>query len=89
MITDPNVNKSLLSSICLCHDLAEATVGDITPYDGISKSEKRKLEEDALRQMVIDIDHEIGIIIMIIINLLPFCINISIIIIIIINILSL
>jgi 5'-deoxynucleotidase YfbR-like HD superfamily hydrolase len=27
------------------HDLAEAVVGDITPYQGVSKEEKRRLEE--------------------------------------------
>ena len=27
------------------HDLAEAVVGDITPYQGVSKEEKRALEE--------------------------------------------
>ena len=29
----------------MVHDLAEAIVGDITPYDGVSKAEKRRLEE--------------------------------------------
>jgi 5'-deoxynucleotidase YfbR-like HD superfamily hydrolase len=27
------------------HDLAEASVGDITPFDGITKEAKQKLEE--------------------------------------------
>ena len=31
--------------ICMVHDLAESLVGDITPYDGVSKEDKRKLEE--------------------------------------------
>ncbi len=42
---DPVVNKDRLVKVCLVHDLAEAVVGDITPYDGVSKEEKRKLEE--------------------------------------------
>ena len=29
----------------MVHDLAEAIVGDITPYDGVSKADKRRLEE--------------------------------------------
>jgi 5'-deoxynucleotidase YfbR-like HD superfamily hydrolase len=29
----------------MVHDLAEALVGDITPLDGVSKADKRKLEE--------------------------------------------
>ena len=44
-ICDKNVNKDLLIKICLIHDLAEALVGDITPYDGVSKEQKRMLEE--------------------------------------------
>ena len=33
------------NKICMVHDLAESLVGDITPYDGVSKEDKRKLEE--------------------------------------------
>lgn len=56
-ITDPSINRDKLMKICLCHDLAEAIVGDITPYDGVSKEEKKKLEEDALRMIVGNIGH--------------------------------
>jgi putative hydrolase of HD superfamily len=45
MITDATVNKDKLIKICLVHDLAEALAGDITPYDGITREQKRKLEE--------------------------------------------
>jgi putative hydrolase of HD superfamily len=45
MIADPTVNKDRLIKVCLVHDLAEAEVGDITPHAGISKEDKRKLEE--------------------------------------------
>lgn len=45
LIVDPTVNKDRLMKVCLIHDLAEAVIGDITPYDGISKEEKRRLEE--------------------------------------------
>jgi len=55
MITDKQVNRDELIKICLVHDLAEAKVGDITPYDGVSKEEKRRLEETALRQILADI----------------------------------
>lgn len=37
LITDPAVNKDRLIKVCLIHDLAESIVGDITPYDGVSK----------------------------------------------------
>jgi hypothetical protein len=45
MITDPDVKKDRLMKICLVHDLAESVVGDITPHCGVSKEEKRKLED--------------------------------------------
>lgn len=33
------------------HDLAESLVGDITPYCGISKEEKKKKEMDAMQEI--------------------------------------
>ena len=45
LITDQAVNRDRLIKICLVHDLAESLVGDITPYEGVSKEEKRRLEE--------------------------------------------
>lgn len=44
-VRDSNVNRDRLMKVCMVHDLAEAVVGDITPYDGVSKEEKRALEE--------------------------------------------
>ena len=58
LITDAQVNRDELIKICLMHDLAEAKVGDITPHDGVSKEEKRRLEETALRQILSDIGQE-------------------------------
>lgn len=34
--------------LALIHDLAEAIVGDITPYCGIDRDEKRRREEEAI-----------------------------------------
>jgi len=34
--------------LSIVHDLAEAQVGDITPREGISKEEKRRLEREAM-----------------------------------------
>lgn len=34
--------------LALIHDLAEAIVGDITPYCGVDKEEKRRREEEAM-----------------------------------------
>jgi putative hydrolase of HD superfamily len=58
LIVDNTVNKDKLIKICLVHDLAESIVGDITPYDGVTKEEKRKLEQDALFKIVSDIGNE-------------------------------
>lgn len=35
----------------LIHDLAESIVGDITPYCGISKEEKKQKELDAMEEI--------------------------------------
>lgn len=45
MVTDASINKDKLIKICLVHDLAESIVGDITPHCGVSKEEKKRLEE--------------------------------------------
>ncbi len=45
MVTDASINKDKLMKICLVHDLAESIVGDITPHCGVSKEEKKRLEE--------------------------------------------
>lgn len=36
----------------LVHDLSEALVGDITPFDGISKELKREMEESAMLELM-------------------------------------
>lgn len=38
--------------MALVHDLAESLVGDITPYCGVSKEEKRIRENKAIREIV-------------------------------------
>jgi putative hydrolases of HD superfamily len=47
----PQIDTHRLCRIALVHDLAEAVVGDITPEDGVSKEEKRKLEREAMRKI--------------------------------------
>eukprot|EP01033_Poteriospumella_lacustris_P001582 gene1582-1147_t len=56
LITDSAVDKGYLMKICMAHDVAEAVVGDITPYDGVSKEDKRRMEEDALKAILADLD---------------------------------
>ena len=56
LIKDPTIDRERLMKICLVHDLAEAIVGDITPYDiKVSKELKRELEENALIKISDDI----------------------------------
>jgi len=55
LITDAAVDKDRLIKVCLVHDLAEAVVGDITPHDGVSKEEKRRLEEAAMKEILGDL----------------------------------
>jgi putative hydrolases of HD superfamily len=58
MLADAAINKDYLMKICMVHDLAESRVGDITPHQGVSKEDKRKLEEDALRAIVAELDNQ-------------------------------
>jgi 5'-deoxynucleotidase YfbR-like HD superfamily hydrolase len=44
-----------IMKMALIHDLAEITVGDITPHDGISDDEKKQREDAALKQIFQDI----------------------------------
>ncbi|CCA71656.1 hypothetical protein PIIN_05592 [Serendipita indica DSM 11827] len=46
---DTKLDISKCVMLAVVHDLAEATVGDITPDEGISKEEKKQLEENAMR----------------------------------------
>ena len=48
-----NLNRERVLEMCIIHDLAEVRVGDITPYDKISKSEKKALELEAFESMKI------------------------------------
>ncbi|XP_068198153.1 5'-deoxynucleotidase HDDC2 [Antennarius striatus] len=50
-ITDPTVDKDRCIKLALVHDMAECIVGDIAPSDNISKTEKHKREEEAMRQL--------------------------------------
>ncbi|KGN61075.1 HD domain-containing protein 2 [Cucumis sativus] len=47
----PGVDRDKCIKMAIVHDIAEAIVGDITPYDGISKSEKLRREQEALDHM--------------------------------------
>src|SRR3954464_13130145 len=38
-------------ALALVHDLAECMVGDITPFDGVDRAEKRRREEAAMSEL--------------------------------------
>ncbi|XP_078130100.1 5'-deoxynucleotidase HDDC2 [Sander vitreus] len=50
-ITDPTVDKNRCIKLALVHDMAECIVGDIAPSDNISKTEKHKREEEAMKHL--------------------------------------
>ncbi|KAJ7708984.1 HD domain-containing protein [Mycena rosella] len=55
--SDQKLDISKCVMLCLVHDLAEAHVGDIAPREGISSAEKRRLEEEAMHNIVHDMLH--------------------------------
>uniref|UniRef100_A0A3Q2T400 5'-deoxynucleotidase HDDC2 n=1 Tax=Fundulus heteroclitus TaxID=8078 RepID=A0A3Q2T400_FUNHE len=50
-ITDPTVDRDRCIKLALVHDMAECIVGDIAPSDNISKAEKHRREEEAMRHL--------------------------------------
>ncbi|OAX41054.1 HD domain-containing protein [Rhizopogon vinicolor AM-OR11-026] len=55
--SDNTLDVSKCVMMAVVHDLAEAQVGDITPREGISKQEKRRLEAEAMHNFVHDMLH--------------------------------
>jgi putative hydrolase of HD superfamily len=52
LIEDSSIDRSKLIKMAIVHDLAEAIVGDFTPFDPISKKEKHQLEFNAIKSFV-------------------------------------
>lgn len=57
------VDRGRALAIATLHDLAEVRVGDLTPYDPVSKSEKARRELAAFTAMVAPLPHaaELGV----------------------------
>ncbi|XP_022946924.1 HD domain-containing protein 2-like isoform X2 [Cucurbita moschata] len=47
----PGVDRDKCIKMAIVHDIAEAIVGDITPFDGVLKLEKSRREQEALDHM--------------------------------------
>ncbi|KAJ2387803.1 hypothetical protein GGI05_003979 [Coemansia sp. RSA 2603] len=52
LVDDSALDRNKCIKMAIVHDLAEALVGDITPYDGVSKEQKRALEQSGMQQIV-------------------------------------
>ena len=48
MCPDPSLDKVKMAMIAVCHDVAEALVGDISPAMNVAKEEKYRLEKEAI-----------------------------------------
>jgi putative hydrolase of HD superfamily len=60
LIEDPTIDKSRLVKMAIVHDLAEAIVGDFTPFDNISNEEKHRLELNAIETFVEQLNNTAG-----------------------------
>ncbi|ORY93436.1 HD domain-containing protein [Syncephalastrum racemosum] len=49
LINDPSLDQNKCIKMAIVHDLAEATVGDITPHAGVSKEDKYEMEKNAMQ----------------------------------------
>lgn len=49
LIKDPKVNRDKCVRIALVHDIAESLVGDITPFDPVTKEEKHRREWETIQ----------------------------------------
>lgn len=58
--TSANINKDRCIKMSLVHDMAECIVGDLTPWCGVSKDEKRQREQDAMELLCSFVSEEVG-----------------------------
>ena len=55
-----NINREHCIKLALVHDMAECIVGDITPFDGVSKEEKHRQEKEAMESLATLVGDEVG-----------------------------
>lgn len=51
VLAPPHLDRARALTYAVLHDLAEATVGDLTPHDGVSPEEKARREAQAIAAM--------------------------------------
>ncbi|CEL61882.1 HD domain-containing protein 2 OS=Danio rerio GN=hddc2 PE=2 SV=1 [Rhizoctonia solani AG-1 IB] len=56
--SDTSLDISKCVMMAVVHDLAEAVVGDIAPWEGVSKAEKVQREREGMRNMLSDMLHD-------------------------------
>lgn len=54
VLAPPELDRARLLAMALLHDLAEVRVGDVTPYDDVSREEKRRREHEAASALFSD-----------------------------------
>ncbi len=52
LFAPPELDRGHLLAMLVLHDLAEVRVGDLTPFDGVSREEKHRREAMALQAML-------------------------------------
>ncbi|XP_064382810.1 5'-deoxynucleotidase HDDC2-like [Halichondria panicea] len=57
---DPALNRERCIRMSLVHDLAESLVGDITPFDGVSKEEKCRMENEGMLKIKTLVPDQVG-----------------------------
>ena len=55
-----SINRDQCIKLALVHDMAECIVGDITPFDGVSKEEKHKREKQTMEYLSSLVGEEVG-----------------------------
>ncbi|KAJ1643352.1 HD domain-containing protein 2 [Coemansia erecta] len=58
LLDDPTLDKTKCIKLAIVHDLAECLVGDITPFDGVSKEDKHQMEAQAMQRLAITLGPE-------------------------------
>ncbi|MFC1503936.1 HD domain-containing protein [Spirochaetota bacterium] len=53
---DKKINIEKVLKMCILHDIPECVLGDITPYDGMTREEKEKREKTVLADLLKNIN---------------------------------